>query len=178
MARVLGVDPGSAVTGYALVEVAAQDERPRLVEAGVVRLPRRAPLAQRLVELERDLTELIDRLEPEQVAVEAIFSHVKRPRSAIVMGHARGVMLLVAARAGKPLCECAPAAVKRSLTGNGQASKATVQRAAQAQLGLAAPPTPHDVADAIAVALTAVRRRGVDAQRRPPVQTPLPRLRR
>jgi len=160
MARVLGVDPGSAVTGYALVEAPAQSERPRLVEAGVVRLPRRAPLAQRLVELERDLAGIIDRLEPDRVAVEAVFSHVRKPRSAIVMGHARGVILLVAARAGKPLCECAPAAVKRSLTGDGRASKAAVQRATQAQLGLAEPPQPHDVADAIAVALTAARRSG------------------
>jgi len=160
--KMFGVDPGLSITGYACVEVADGRSEARdvaLVEAGVIRLRRGASVADRLVELERDLHDALERLTPDSVAVEAIFSHYRRPRTAIIMGHARGVILLAAARAALPIHELSATTVKRSLTGNGHASKMQMQQAVQAQLRLDTLPTPPDVADAIAIALTAVRRR-------------------
>lgn len=157
--RILGVDPGLQRTGYAVIDCAASVERPEIIEAGVFRLTRGASVADRLVELDRDLADAIERLRPGAAAVEKLFSHYKRPTTAVVMGHARGVILLAVARAGLPLHELEPATIKKSLTGAGRASKEQVQRAVQGQLRLAAMPEPADVADAIAIALCAARRR-------------------
>jgi crossover junction endodeoxyribonuclease RuvC len=165
--RVLGVDPGLQRTGYALLDCARSVERPEVVEAGVFRLTRGESVADRLVELERDLSEAIERLRPDAAAVEKLFSHYKRPTTAVVMGHARGVILLAIARARIPLHELEPATVKKSLTGAGRASKEQVQRAVQGQLRLATMPEPADVADAIAIALCAARRRAFTAARIP-----------
>lgn len=157
--RVLGVDPGLRLTGYALID--AQRDHPTgdptLEEAGVIRLPVGRSVADRLVELDQDLREIIHRLRPDAVCVEALFAHYKRPATAIVMGHARGVILLAARSAGLPIAEVPPAKVKKSLTGFGRAGKEQVQLAVQAQLRLAEPPRPPDVADAIAIALCAAR---------------------
>lgn len=173
--RVLGVDPGLRVTGYGCVEPSAPADV-RLVEAGVLRLQtgatRRPPrlgtdgadpaarpgvlsISDRLVELERDIAGLIERLRPTLVAVESLFAHYAHPATAIAMGHARGVILLCIRRAGLGLVELKPTEVKRFMTGNGHASKAQMQAAVGARLGLAAPPEPPDVADALAVALCA-----------------------
>ena len=157
--RILGVDPGLQRTGYALIDCAGSVERPAIVEAGVFRLTRGESVAARLVELDRDLGDAIERLRPDAAAVEKLFSHYKRPTTAVVMGHARGVILLAVARAGLPLHELEPATVKKSLTGAGRASKEQVQRAVRDQLRLASMPEPSDVADAIAIALCAARRR-------------------
>jgi crossover junction endodeoxyribonuclease RuvC len=157
--RILGVDPGLQRTGYALIDCARSVERPDVVEAGVFRLTRGESVADRLVELERDLADAIERLRPDGAAVEKLFSHYKRPTTAVVMGHARGVILLAIARAGVPLHELEPATVKKSLTGAGRASKEQVQAAVREQLRLAQTPDPPDVADAIAIALCAARRR-------------------
>ncbi|MEO1008852.1 MAG: crossover junction endodeoxyribonuclease RuvC [Planctomycetota bacterium] len=152
--RVLGIDPGLRLTGYACVDEHGGGER--LVEAGVFRLTRgdASPdgLARRLVELERDLCELIERVQPGLACVESVFVHERFPRSAIAMGHARGVILLAAKRAGLAVLELPPAAVKRSMTGFGRASKDQMRLAVQARYGLAEPPSPADVADAIAIA--------------------------
>ncbi len=161
----LGVDPGLRLTGYACVQIdpagapgrPATPERPRLVEAGVFRLPAERPIADRLVELERDLADAVERLHPEVAAIEGLFAHYKRPITAVAMGHARGVILLTLRRAGVEIVELQPTRVKKSLTGFGHASKRQMQEAVQAQLGLAEPPTPADVADAIAIALCAAR---------------------
>lgn len=145
------------MTGYGCVQGAVGRER--LVEAGVFRLVgtgEAAPsVASRLGELDRDLRELLERVRPEAVGVEALFSHYRHPATAVVMGHARGVLLLAAQRAGVRIVEVRPAAVKKSLIGHGAASKEQMQRAIQARFGLAEPPRPHDVADALAVALYA-----------------------
>lgn len=170
--RVLGIDPGSRVTGYGCVERARPGAEPTLVEAGVFRLgsdpeARRLarvegrdapPLSVRLAELERDLVGLLERLSPAVVAVEALFAHYKHPATAIVMGHARGVVLLAAERAGASLVELEPALVKKAMTGSGRASKDQVQRAVQGAFGLDEPPDPPDVADALAVAWCAAQR--------------------
>lgn len=159
--RILGVDPGLRLTGYACLDVVsdAPQARPIVREAGVFRLRERTSVSERLVELERDLRELLERVEPTHAAVEGLFAHYKRPTTAVAMGHARGVILLCLRRAGLEIAELKPTRVKKSLTGFGHASKAQVQAAVAAQLGLPAPPSPPDVADAIAVALCAARSR-------------------
>lgn len=166
--RVLGIDPGLRITGYACLD--GLGDRPAIVEAGVFRLgqptrggsePARAGAASvssRLGELDTDFRALLERVRPDAVAVEAIFAHYKHPATAIVMGHARGVLLLAIQNAGLRLLEYKPNAVKKSLTGNGHAGKSQMQRAVQAHFGLAAPPSPPDVADALAIALCACRR--------------------
>lgn len=152
--RVLGLDPGLRLTGYACV--ALRDGRDALDEAGVLRLKRGdgSPdgLATRLVELEADLRELIERLGPDAACVESVFVHKAFPQTAVSMGHARGVILLTAKRAGLPILELSPAVVKRSMTGFGRATKEQMRLAVQARYQLPEPPTPADVADAIAIA--------------------------
>ncbi len=158
---VLGIDPGLSLTGYACVAGEEDSDSPsRLIEAGVFRLKQGRTLGERLVELERDLSGILRRLRPGLVCVEAVFAHPVHPRTAISMAHARGVIMLGAARADLPLVELPPATVKKALTGNGRAGKAQVQSAVAVQLGLASLPEPHDVADAIAVALCGLRRCG------------------
>lgn len=151
--RVLGIDPGLRVTGYGCVDGAVG--RPELVEAGVVRLAKgeTPPVADRLLELERDLVDLLERVKPGAVVVEAVFSNVRFPASALTMAHARGVVLLCARRAGVELVEIPPASVKRALTGSGRASKEQMQAAIQGVFGLPEPPSPADVADALAIAI-------------------------
>lgn len=156
--RVLGVDPGLRITGYACIEPGPA--RPAIIEAGVFRLPRaHATLAQRLDELDRDFSSLLERTSPQIVAVEGLFAHYKHPATAIIMGHGRGVLLLAAQRAGIPILELKPTQVKKSLTGFGGADKAQVQRAVQAECGLDTPPSPPDLADALAIALCTLHRR-------------------
>lgn len=161
--RVLGVDPGLLRTGYGCVELADNALEPRLIEAGVIRLRADESVATRLVELERDLAEIVARLAPACVCVEKLFAHYKHPRTAITMAHARGVVLLVARRASLRIDEVQATEVKKSLTGNGHASKAQVQESVRAQLGLADTPRPPDVADAIAIGMCAARRSGAPA---------------
>jgi crossover junction endodeoxyribonuclease RuvC len=155
---VLGVDPGTTVTGYGVVErsAAAPD---RLVECGVVRAAASRPLAERLDAIYQGVSDVIARHRPEAVAVESAFVH-RNVRSALVLGHARGVVLLAAARAGLPLFEYAPAMVKKTVTGGGSATKLQVQRMLARLLRLAEAPRPADAADGVAVALTHCMRSG------------------
>ena len=110
-------------------------------------------VAERLAELDADFRNLIVRTKPQAVAVEGLFSHYQHPATAIIMGHARGVLILAAQQAGLRLLELKPAMVKKSATGFGQADKAQMQRAIQAHFGLAELPKPPDLADALAIAL-------------------------
>lgn len=153
--RILGIDPGLALTGFGCLEFAGGDcgVMPSVADAGVIRLPAKKSVSHRLAMLERELCALVEELRPRYACVEAVFSHVVHPRTAIVMGHARGVILLVIERAGVPLVELPPAEVKKSLTGSGRASKEQMQRAIAGALGLSDVPRPADVADALAVAL-------------------------
>lgn len=166
--RVLGIDPGLRVTGYACLEPVARGAVragagfggvARLVEAGVVRLRPGRSISDRLAELDVDLAEIIGRLSPTMVAVEKLYAHYKHPTTAIVMGHARGVVLLNIRKAGLDLVELGATEVKKSLTGNGHAGKSQMQEGVRVQLGLSARPEPADVADAAAIALCALRRR-------------------
>jgi crossover junction endodeoxyribonuclease RuvC len=149
--RILGVDPGLNVTGYGVLELV--DGVPRLCEAGIVRGKDRKSLTRRLLDVHRGVADVIEALRPSVMALEELYSHYERPRTAILMGHARGVICLAAAEAGIPVVHYSATQVKRILTGSGRAPKSQVQQAIQRELGLAECPEPADVADALAIAL-------------------------
>ncbi|MEN6459172.1 MAG: crossover junction endodeoxyribonuclease RuvC [Thermoguttaceae bacterium] len=149
--RILGIDPGLNITGYGVLEAA--NSRLRLCEAGVIRGKSRGSLTKRLVEIHDGVAEVIASLKPDVMAIEELYSHYARPRTAILMGHARGVICLAAAEAGIPVVHYAATQIKRILTGSGRAPKSQVQRAIQRELSLQVAPDPPDVADALAVAL-------------------------
>jgi crossover junction endodeoxyribonuclease RuvC len=153
--RILGIDPGLQITGYGVIDYA--QSHPKLIDGGVIRLKPGTSIADRLVELEIELESLIQEHGPQVCAVEQLYSHYAHPRTAILMGHARGVILLVARRHGVRVEEFAANRVKQSLTGHGHASKAQMQRAIQSVWNLKSVPEPADVADALAVALCAGR---------------------
>ena len=160
--RILGIDPGLRLTGFACLEAARTTRtvaQATLIEAGVIRLNGKLPVADRLVELETDLAEIIERTRPRALSVEKLYAHYAHPTTAIVMGHARGVVLLQARKSGLDVIELGATEVKKSLTGNGHASKLQMQESVRMQLGLPGRPEPADVADAIAIALCAMRRR-------------------
>ena len=148
---ILGVDPGLNIAGYGLIQVG--QENPQLLEAGVVRGGSRKPLEQRLKEIHDGISEVIEQHQPLAVAVEELYSHYKMPRTAILMGHARGVICLAAAHHGIPVFHYAATQIKKILTGNGRASKEQVQNAICREFSLATAPEPADVADALAIAL-------------------------
>ncbi len=157
--RVLGIDPGLALTGYGLVE---GNGHPILVEMGSVVTPPSLPLPERLKALYQDLSALLDRLRPDAVAMEELFFG-KNIRTAIAVGQARGVAILAVAQAGIPLHEYTPLQVKEALTGYGRADKQQIQRMVCLLLGLPSPPQPDDVADAVAVAICHLQRRKLAA---------------
>lgn len=156
--RVVGIDPGLERTGYACVEIERASYDARLVEAGVIRLKPKTPLASRLRQLDLELSDLLEEFAPSCMAVESVFTHARNLRTAILMAHARGVVLLSAQRRGLELVELTPATVKKSMTGNGNATKRQMQLAVAAEFRLGAPPEPPDIADAIAIALAGARR--------------------
>ncbi len=156
--RVVGIDPGLQRTGYGCVEVPRSGWDATLIEAGVLRLKDATSLSFRLRQLELDLNEVLDELAPTAIAVESVFTHQQNLRTAILMAHARGVVLLCAERRGLLLVELTPATVKKAMTGSGKASKQQMQTAVASEFRLAAPPEPPDVADAIAIALAGARR--------------------
>lgn len=149
--RILGVDPGLNITGYGVLEVKAGGLR--LCEAGVVRGRSHGTLAGRLAEIHAGIREVIAALHPSVMALEELYSHYDRPRTAILMGHARGVICLAAAQAEIAVVPYPATQIKRILSGSGRAPKSQIQRAIQYELGLPQLPDPPDVADALAVAL-------------------------
>ena len=157
--RILGIDPGLQRTGYGVIERRDANAllAPALIDAGVIRLNAKQTIADRLVELERELRELIEELKPVRCGVEEIYSHYAHPQTAVLMGHARGVILMVARRAGLELVEVSANRVKKNLTGHGHASKEQIQRSVQQLFGLKELPEPPDLADALAIALCAAR---------------------
>ncbi len=165
-ACVLGVDPGLLRTGYAVVELAGG----RLADAGIIRSSPRASTGVRLRELEEGLEEVFAEHRVELLVIEDLFAHYKHPRTAILMGHARGVALLAAARRKLEICSVSATRIKKTLTGNGHASKLQVQKAVMAAFGLPRMPEPPDVADALAAAFYAVatgRARSLRGSRHP-----------
>ncbi len=154
--RVLGIDPGLHITGYGAVDFGSAN--PRIIEAGTIQTHTKAEMPQRLAQIHADLTEIIRELKPDVVAIENIYSHYKHPRTAILMAHGRGVILLAAEQAGVDVRNVPATQVKKSLTGNGHASKRQVQLAIQSLFRLDEIPEPPDVADALAIALCAGKR--------------------
>lgn len=149
--RILGVDPGLRTTGYGVVEVSATALR--LVEGGVLQPRTNAPLERRLLELHDAMAEVVRATRPDCMVVEELWTAYEHPQTAVLMGHARGVLALVAATHGVPVHDLAHASVKRALTGNGSAAKAQVKGMVVQLLGLASPPQPDDVSDALALAI-------------------------
>ena len=154
--RILGVDPGLNITGYGVIEVAGQTNSNRqvsLIEAGVVRSTPKTSLTARVQEIHQGIIEVIEATAPTAMAIEELYSHYERPRTAILMGHARGVLILAAAAAGIPVKHYAATRIKKMLTGNGRAPKSQMQASIQREFGLDEAPSPPDVADALAIAL-------------------------
>jgi crossover junction endodeoxyribonuclease RuvC len=152
--RILGLDPGLQTTGYGVIEISPAG--PRVVEAGVVRSAEKrdtTDLSERLKALYDGIREVIEQWKPAVVAVEQLYAHVEHPRTAVLMAHARGVLFLAAAKSGIPVLSYASTKVKKLITGHGRATKEQMQHTMMRELNLAKLPEPHDVADALAVAL-------------------------
>ena len=147
---VVGFDPGLNVTGYGVIEVAGGQVR--LVEAGTVR-SRGESLEERLHTIHAGVSEVLGHFRPTAMAIEQVFSHARFPKTAILLGHARGVICLAGVQAGLAVHHYLPNRVKSTLTGSGHAAKPQIQAAVQRELGLATRPEPADAADALAVAL-------------------------
>lgn len=148
--RVLGVDPGTATTGYGIVEETEREVR--ALAYGVITTPPGQPLPQRLQTIYRELQRLIREWQPDEAAVEELYFNVN-VRTALSVGQARGVVLLALADAGLPVTEYGPGEVKQALTGYGGAEKRQMQEMVRMLLGLKKPPSPDDAADALAVAI-------------------------
>ncbi len=147
---VLGIDPGTAMTGYGLVE--RTGSRLRAIDYGCLETPPTMELPQRLLLIQQGIADLIETHRPDLVAVERLFFN-KNVQTAFAVGQARGVALLTAAQFGLPVHEYGPHEVKMAVTGYGRAEKAQVQRMVQTVLGLAVLPRPDDAADALAIAI-------------------------
>jgi crossover junction endodeoxyribonuclease RuvC len=149
--KVLGIDPGTAVLGYGVVE-SGQGQHPRLLECGTLTTTARDPLPSRLRVIHDGTTALLSRHAPDWVAVESAF-YGKNVRTTVVLSHARGVILLAAEQAGIRIAEYSPAQVKKTVVGRGAALKPQVAYMVMQLLRLKTPPQPADAADGVAVAL-------------------------
>jgi crossover junction endodeoxyribonuclease RuvC len=166
--RIFGIDPGSVRTGYGCVD--ADGTRHRLVTCGVLAAPRGATFPDKLRAIHDGLERLLQAASPECVVIENLF-HARNVRSALLLGHARGVAVLAASEAGLPIVEYTPAEIKLAVVGYGRAEKAQLQQMVKLLLGLEAVPSPHDAADALAVAICHAHTRGAGlpaAERRLP----------
>ena len=148
--RIFGIDPGSERTGYGCVET--DGRRHHLISCGAITASRGDGFPERLARIHHELTALLSAHRPECVAVETLF-HAANVRSALKLGHARGVAILAAVEAGCQVVEYSPAEVKRAVVGYGRAEKHQVQQMIKLLLGLRQAPTPYDAADALAVAI-------------------------
>jgi crossover junction endodeoxyribonuclease RuvC len=158
---VLGIDPGLSITGYGLVE---GSHPPRALRAGVVRTDTEMTAPERLAELHNALTEVVTELTPDVIALETVFTN-RNLQTAISVGRASGVALLVAAQAGVPVFEYVPTAIKSAVTGDGSANKEQVQQMVMRLLRLHSAPKPADASDALAIALCHLRAAPLEARR-------------
>ncbi len=149
--RILGIDPGLHITGYGIID--SDNGEYKIVEAGVVRTNKKDDLELRLFEISKELENIIAQFKPDAVAVEDLYSHYDHPKTAIIMGHARGIVFLKAAQANLPVFPYASTRIKNSLTGNGRASKRQMQMMIASTFGTSEIFDPPDIADALAVAL-------------------------
>lgn len=152
--RILGIDPGLNTTGYSVLEVGLRG--PVVCEAGIIRGAEGRgsnDMGERLVSLYEGIVEVIEQYKPSQLACEQLFAHYEHPRTAILMAHARGTLLLAAAQHKMGIHSYAATSIKKIITGNGRATKEQMQHAMLFELGLPVLPEPHDVADALGIAL-------------------------
>ena len=149
--HVLGLDPGLNTTGYGVVAVSKEGFR--VAEAGVLTSKASLDLAERVKQLHDGLIEILDQWKPSAIALEQLYAHYDHPRTAVLMAHARGGFLLAGASRGIPVFDYAATQVKKMITGHGRASKEQMQHAIQRELGLDKLPEPHDVSDALGLAL-------------------------
>jgi crossover junction endodeoxyribonuclease RuvC len=152
MMRILGIDPGLIATGYGVIEVSERNQL-ECRAAGVIR-PSDNDLASRLLQIFDEMTRLLREFAPDAMAIEDLFTTYSHPRTAILMGHARGVIFLAGSQYGIPVTNYAPTEVKQAVTSHGRASKEQVQRMVQQLLRLPTLPTPDHVSDALALAIT------------------------
>jgi crossover junction endodeoxyribonuclease RuvC len=156
--RIFGIDPGSERTGYGCVET--DGRRHHLVACGAIAAAAGDSFPARLARIHRELSSLLATCKPECVAIESLF-HAANVRSALKLGHARGVAVLAAVEAGCPVVEYTPSEIKRAVVGYGRAEKPQVQQMVKLLLGLDKAPSPHDAADALAVAICHVHSAGI-----------------
>ncbi|MFQ5452624.1 MAG: crossover junction endodeoxyribonuclease RuvC [Candidatus Zixiibacteriota bacterium] len=149
--RILGVDPGLGVTGYGILE--EDSTILKIIEAGIIRTKKNSSFEKQLFQIGNEMESIITQLKPDVIAIEELYSHYKHPKTAIIMGHARGIVFFKAAEKGIEVFPYSSTKVKNSLTGNGRASKRQVQQMIASTLNLSIIPEPNDVADALAVAL-------------------------
>jgi len=148
--RILGIDPGLGTTGYGIIE----ERTFKLVEAGVIKTQANTPIQSRLKKIFDAITEIIKEHEPGVLVLEKIYSHYRHPTTAILMGHARAAACLASGIHEIRLVNYPPTKIKKTITGNGHASKEQVQRMVQNILKLKDPPEPVDVSDALAMAIS------------------------
>ncbi len=161
--RILGIDPGLNITGYGIIEIG--DERgaiPTLVEGGTLRARDTDSLPLRIQTLYDGLAEILREHSPDVVVIEELFSTYAHPRSALLMAHARGAFMLAAQQQNIPVHGFTPNEVKQVIAGNGHATKSQMQMAVKARLKLNFVPNPHDVADALGIALCFAARQNFD----------------
>ena len=170
--KVFGIDPGSERTGYGCVET--DGSRHRLVSCGAIATDARAAFPDKLLAIHTRLSALLAECRPDTVAVENLF-YATNVRTALRLGHVRGVILLAAIEAGCPVSEYTPAEVKRAVVGYGRAEKHQVQEMVRLLLGLRAVPSPNDAADALAVAICHVHRQHPALEAAAGAQRPTPK---
>lgn len=149
--RILGIDPGTGILGFGVIEASGQQSK--LIDAGVIRTPVHQPLAERLVTIHDELAQLMNMYKLQAMAVEKLF-FARNVTTAISVSHARGVVLLLGQQRGIPIFEYTPMQIKQAITGYGKADKKQIQEMVRVMLGLADVPKPDDCADALAAALT------------------------
>jgi len=150
--RVIGIDPGTGIMGFGVVDF-AKGRAPQMIDAGVISTPPHTPLPERLLDIFDNLTEIIKDTKPDVMSIEKLF-FAQNITTAISVSHARGVAMLVGARAGLPIHEYTPLQIKQTLTGYGRADKKQVQEMVRIHLDLKEMPKPDDAADALAAAIT------------------------
>ena len=148
--RILGIDPGVNITGYGVLDQRAN--KLTIVEAGVIR-GGKGELPDKVKRIFEGLRDLVESVNPDQLAIEKLYSHYAHPMTSIIMGHARGVICLAASQSEIPIYHYASTKIKKVLTGNGRASKEQIQASICREFNLSEPPEPNDVADALAIAL-------------------------
>jgi crossover junction endodeoxyribonuclease RuvC len=150
--RILGIDPGLAITGYGLIDSCGNNIK--LMEAGIIRSDAKDKMEKRLANIYKKVISLIEDTMPEAVVLEELYSHYKHPKTSILMAHGRGAICLAVEHSNVALVNYPTTKIKKAITGRGRASKEQVQRTVASLLGLKKPPEPVDVTDALALAIT------------------------